>query len=324
MTDYLTAMSPMTCLRRSVTSAALRCCARVVAMILPLLLATGDAGAASKESKERVAKTACLSGDYAKGVALLAELYVKTNDPNYLFNQGRCFEQNGKYEEAIVRFREYQRKNKDAGHPVDPDAEKHIADCLALLGKDRPAAEVEVPAAPAPAPRTVAAPIAPTVPAATRPTAVAAAALPLAAVASSPVPTSAPTAVESSPPATAQAEVASSTASATGHGSGLRIGGIVAMAAGVAGIATGVVLNLKSNSLAKELEKSNTSYSRAKESDRARFETWSWVGYGVGGACVLGGAILTYMGYRQGHDAQVALLPSAGPGHVGAVLQGAF
>jgi hypothetical protein len=61
-------------------------------LILPAV-----AHARSREGNERLARTACLSGDYAKGVALLAELYVSTRDIIYLFNQGRCFEQNGKY-----------------------------------------------------------------------------------------------------------------------------------------------------------------------------------------------------------------------------------
>jgi hypothetical protein len=107
-------------------------------------------------------------------------------------------------------------------------------------------------------------------------------------------------------------------------GSGLRIAGIATMAVGAAGIAGGVVLTLKANSLASQLESSNTSYSRNKESTRASYETLAWVSYGVGAACVAGGAILYYLGHSQAQSAQVALVPVAGPGQVGAVLQGAF
>ena len=92
----------------------IRCCI----FLLPFLVAVQGAQAGSRESKERAAKTACLSGDAAKGVALLAELYVDTNDIIYLFNQGRCFEQNGRYADAIIRFREYQGKNRDAGRSI--------------------------------------------------------------------------------------------------------------------------------------------------------------------------------------------------------------
>lgn len=89
------------------------------------------------DAKKRAAKKACLTGDHAKGVALLAEIYVDTNNPIYIFNQGRCFQQNGMYEEAVLRFREYQRKNVDAGGAYDAEAEKQIAECLSLLEVQR-------------------------------------------------------------------------------------------------------------------------------------------------------------------------------------------
>jgi len=107
----------------------------VFLFVLMVLLTSHLAQAAegSLAAKNKAAKTACLSGDYAKGVALLAEGYVETNNPMYIFNQGRCFQQNGRYEEAVLRFREYQRKNIDAGGAPDAEAEKQIADCMALL-----------------------------------------------------------------------------------------------------------------------------------------------------------------------------------------------
>jgi len=40
-------------------------------------------------------------------VDLLAQLFVETGDVNYIYNQGRCYEQNGKFGEAILRFREF-------------------------------------------------------------------------------------------------------------------------------------------------------------------------------------------------------------------------
>jgi hypothetical protein len=76
---------------------------------LLLLLAASTSAAASLESKERLARTACLAGDYTKGVAILAEPFVGTMNPTYVFNQGRCFQQNGRNAQAIDRFREYLR-----------------------------------------------------------------------------------------------------------------------------------------------------------------------------------------------------------------------
>jgi hypothetical protein len=64
---------------------------------------------ASKQAQERTARKACLGGDYNRGVNILADLFVTTKDPTYIFNQGRCFEQNHRYEDAISRFEEYLR-----------------------------------------------------------------------------------------------------------------------------------------------------------------------------------------------------------------------
>jgi hypothetical protein len=55
------------------------------------------ASAANRSAKEKAAKKACLAGDAAKGVEILAGLYVDTNDPTCIFNQGRCFEQTHRY-----------------------------------------------------------------------------------------------------------------------------------------------------------------------------------------------------------------------------------
>ena len=273
---------------------ALRHGIRCLTFLLPFVMAAQGAQAGGKDGKERAAKTACLSGDYAKGVALLAELYVDTNDITYLFNQGRCFEQNGRYADAIIRFREYLRKNKDAGKARDEAAERHIADCQALLDKQPPptASPVQNTADKPPA-AVQAAPVAQPEPAPTVPVA-----------------------------PTAQPDITQAAPTGASSGSGLRIGGIATMAVGVAGIATGVLLNMKANSLASELEKSTTSYSRSKESTRSNYQTFGWVGYGAGATCVVGGALMYYLGHSP--STQVALVPTAQPGQLGAVLQGAF
>jgi hypothetical protein len=71
------------------------------------------AQAATREDKEREARKACLTGDAAKGVAILTDLFIDTNDLTYIFNQGRCLEQSRKYAEAVGRFREYLLKGED-------------------------------------------------------------------------------------------------------------------------------------------------------------------------------------------------------------------
>jgi tetratricopeptide (TPR) repeat protein len=270
----------------------------LVALACLALPAAARAGA--KESKERAAKTACLTGDYAKGVALLADLYISTGNIIFLFNLGRCFEQNGKYEEAIVRFREYQQKNADKGNAPDDEAEKHIAKCQVLLDKQKPALAAAAAVVEASAERSPA--IEPATP---KP------------------------AVETKPTVALEPRVEiAKAASPAAQGRGLRVGGIAAAAVGVGGIATGLILNLKANSLAKDLEAANgsstTLYSQSKESSRSTYQTWAWVAYGAGAACMAGGALLLYLGYSRGQDAQVAFVPTVGGGNFGAALQGAF
>lgn len=105
------------------------------ALLVGCLCSSLVAFAENVEVLEREAKRACLSGDYTKGVAILADLFVDSNNPTYLFNQGRCYEQNIRYEEAIGRFNEYLLKTVNISELEKADAQKHIALCEAALKK---------------------------------------------------------------------------------------------------------------------------------------------------------------------------------------------
>jgi hypothetical protein len=79
--------------------------------IAALLLALGGRAAAAETEDQRsqTALKACASGEVPRGIALLAELYAEDRDPTHVFNQGRCYQQNGKTGQALERFREYLR-----------------------------------------------------------------------------------------------------------------------------------------------------------------------------------------------------------------------
>lgn len=236
---------------------------------------------AEADNRARAAKKACLSGDYPTGVALLADLYVATNNLTYLFNQARCFEQNGRYAEAIVRFREYQRKIRAAGRAPDDEADRHIAECEALIKKER-----------APA------------------------------VATLPTPSVADR--EGSAPVTTEVEARPSDSGSAG--SGLRIAGLSTVVVGVLGIGAGVLLNIEANQIDRELTSSPTSFDRDKASTRSNYETWAWVGYGAGAACVLGGSILYLVGHSNGAASRrsLAMQPVIVRDGFGAALRGSF
>ena len=168
----------------------------------------------SKAAKEKAAKKACATGNFAKGVDILADLFVDTNDFSYVYNQGRCYQQNNRFEQAISRFREYLRKAKDISESDRAETERQIADCEASLPKTAqlaPPPAASTPPAPARHIETL-------------------------------LPASEPT----------TPEVSNKSAPPTSDGSrgkGLRVSGIVLAAVGVAAIGTGVGLAVKSQSL---------------------------------------------------------------------------
>ena len=267
----------------------------VLISVASLVVVSSQASAASKQAskhaQERLAKKACLAGDPAKGVEVLAELYVDTNDVTYIFNQGRCFEQNRRYEDAIGRFREYLTK---AGDQLSDDdkavAQKHIETCESYLPKSEPRS----PLVPEP-------------------------------VAVAPIVQTAPPAGGAPEPQTVGVATTAQQPDKNA-GSGLRIAGIVVGSVGLVALGTGVALNLKVNSMSTDLEKPDN-YNRDTDSSRKDYKTLGWIGYGVGAAFLAGGSLLYYLGWRSGrHSARldVALVPTLAPGAAGALLAGAF
>jgi len=237
----------------------------------------------------------CLNGDYAKGVAILSDLFVDTKDPTYLFNQGRCFEQNRRYEDAVARFDEYLRAAQQELKPEDKaSAEKHRSDCKEKLAEERGTSPPQP--SPQPAPTAATPPLVP-----------------------NPEPSSAPSTSIAVAPANQQVP-------AQGRWGGLLTVGIITGGVGVVAVVGGIVLNLKANSMVNSMETGVGAYSSAKESDQKTYRTLAWVGYGAGAACVAAGAILIGVGIKSGtgSSTSVALVPAVGPAQVGAVLTGGF
>jgi len=244
-----------------------------------------------KETKERAAKKACLTEDPVAGVALLTDLFIDTNDPTYLFNQGRCFEQNLRYQEAIGRFREYLVKAKNLSPEAKADTDKHIADCESYLHKQQ--------AEPAKAPAQV--------------------------VATETTRGGENKAAEiRAKESNVAAEVAPPLPSANARqaGGGLRMAGVAVAGLGGAGLVTGLVLNLRFNSMTGDLQ---SDWDPALSSKRDSYKTGAWIAYGAGAACVVGGALLYYLGWRRDESAtSVAVVPTVGPEMAGTSVVGAF
>jgi hypothetical protein len=262
-------------------------------VVVASLVAAGPALAASKakQSQENAARRACLDGDYSEGVAILSKLFVESKDFTFIFNQGRCFEQTRRYQDAIARFQEYLRAGRNKLDESDKaEAERHIVDCKEMLAQERGTAP----------PPTSSQPIVATL-----------------------SPASSPESAPAAEPSTIATRPARQPAS-TSDGAGLRIGGIVVASVGVAAFGAGILFNVKANSMVNDEYKTQDGYT--KDSSRKNYQTMAWVGYGVGAACLVTGAILYGVGLKSksSHSDKVALVPMVGPDQAGAVLTGAF
>jgi hypothetical protein len=130
-----------------------------------LAMVCAAAPAAGQEMSERAARKACMSGDYQKGVDILSDLFINTRDAAHIYNQGRCYEQNGRCEEAVNRFREYLRTAKNPTVEEKLDTEKHIRDCQGLLSQPKAPNQVGAEAPPANVAASPSAPVESTAPA---------------------------------------------------------------------------------------------------------------------------------------------------------------
>jgi hypothetical protein len=220
------------------------------------------ADAPATASRELDAKTACLSGHLETGIALLARLFAETNDPTYIYNQARCFEQNGRASEAITRFREYLRKSPGIAADEKTQVQAHIG-------------EMEQQSRVAPPPAAI--PVAP--PAATTPE------LP------------GPSAAGGPPSAPPDDQTRAHTRAFRIAGIVTASVGVAALGGGLY-----MGLRAQSLSKEVTADANEGIYSRSKYDKGSRAETWQWVGYGVGAAALLGGSLLYYLGSRSKVD----------------------
>lgn len=122
---------------------------------LPLLLLgmlSGQASAAgkSREQREAQARLACDAGRVEEGVELLAALFHELRHTNYVYNQARCYQQNGRAEQSISRFREYLRVTPEATPETRARVERFIEELQQDHPQRGPAATTPLAATPPP------------------------------------------------------------------------------------------------------------------------------------------------------------------------------
>lgn len=263
-----------------------------------MLLAIAPARAQPTDPREIQARADCSAGRVQAGVDLLAQMFAESNDATYIYNQGRCYEQNGKFEEAVLRFREFLRKAKNLSAEEKAEVNGHINDCQAELNK-----RLASPPSP-PSPRIQPVPIEPAAPAKPE--------------------------VAVLPKPGADVVTTLDHPSGGGGGAGLRTAGIVAGSMGAAFVVAGVIFSIETRSIANQVTtdyNTNHIYDRNKDDLGKLLGQLQWVGYGVGALGLVGGGLLYYFGYQAGHapaSSSVSFMPLLLPGGSGAVLQGRF
>ena len=228
-------------------------------------------------------------GRFPEAIEEFKEAYELRSEPIFLYNIAQSHRQNKQFERAIFFYRRYLEAEPKAKNRAD--IEQRIDELQAEIDRKK----AETPLAPPPQPIVVVPPPTP---------------LPVA-----PLPVPPPTTVVHDRPVPP----------ASSPGRGLRIAGIIVGAVGVAGVATGIVFGLHATSLHDEAVKSGSVYDNSKYQSAKTYKDLQWVALGVGGAAIVTGGVLYFLGATaKSSDQEVAILPLVGPGMGGAAFSGAF
>jgi len=230
---------------------------RVLVTMLPMLThVAGVAHAGNAETDERAARKACLSGNFLKGVELLSDLFISTKEPTHIYNQARCYEQNGHFEEAILRFREFLiLKAKTASAEDRAEAEQHIATCQALLEAKQAKG----------------------------------------AAAAIPMPTEKPSTNTNAPSLTDDHAPAHPSEPSRSNGGGLRIAGLACGGVGLLSIGAGIYFYTRAAAYSDKVSHQLTP-NPSDDAAGKRAETLQWVFYSAGGAVLATGVALYILG----------------------------
>jgi tetratricopeptide (TPR) repeat protein len=278
----------------------------ILAVIFALTAITTRDGLAQTRAKQ-TAEThyekgmkAYTLGHFPEAIEEFEKAYEMRSEPIFLYNIAQSHRQNNAPQRAIFFYRRYLEADPNVKNR--PEIEKRIKDMETQLNaqkeKERAGATMT------PAPPTAAQPTTP--PPATAP---------------QPVPTAPP--VAPAPAATDQITQPAPVESAQ-QGRGLRIAGMATAGAGVAAVVVGIVFGVHASSLHDQAYPAPPlGYNYSKDQDSKSYRTLEWVSFGVGGAAVVTGGVLYYLGLSA-KNAPVAIAPIFAPGAGGAAVFGRF
>ena len=245
-----------------------------------------------KDSREARARAACAAGRVDEGVALLAEIAAENGDPNALYNQARCYQENGRSSEALARFKEYRDRVPSLSPAEAAQLDAFIRDLEADVAAKNSARE------PPPAPSTTVAPPPPATP---------------------PPALEPPPALPLPPPAPAPQA-----------GRGTRIAAVALALTGAAALGVGVYYTLRVQSLTADLENDKPMIDQRMLQDQYaqghQAENRQWIAYGVASGALVASAVLFLVSHSSSsaESPRVALVPVVGLSGGGASLRVSF
>jgi tetratricopeptide (TPR) repeat protein len=244
-------------------------------------------GKPSAEASYRKGMKAYTLGHFPEAIEEFEKAYDLRAEPIFLYNIAQSHRQNNSPQRALFFYRRYLEAQPDAKNRAE--IEQRIKDLQSQLN----AQAENVPAPPPPAPQPVVQPVA------------------------------APSPSVAEPEQVAQVQAQPEPAQSTGRG--LRIAGVTIGIVGVASAVTGVVLGLHANSLYQQATTPGSPYDPSKDQSSKTFRTLEWVSLGVGGAAIVAGSVLYYLGASaKSASASVAVMPLIAPGAGGAAIFGRF
>src|SRR5450432_2051080 len=131
---------------------------RILLLAIGLAAASRARALAAPDPREVEAREDFAVGRYQLAAEIFARLYAETLHPNYLRNIGRCYQNLGEPDRAIVSFRDYLHKAKSVSADERAEIDGYISEMQDLKRQREGGA-----AKPAPAP-TVAEPVTPLAP----------------------------------------------------------------------------------------------------------------------------------------------------------------
>ena len=100
----------------------------LLACVAALAMMSGAARAVADDTRELKAREEFAAGRYQEALDLFAKLYAETLHPVYLRNIGRCYQNLGDPDRAIISFRDYLRKHKTISADERKEVEAFIAE----------------------------------------------------------------------------------------------------------------------------------------------------------------------------------------------------